>query len=486
MISEEQFQQYINQNYNCIPVVRELIADLETPLSVYLKLADLPYTYLFESVIGGEKWGRYSFIGLPCKKIIYVTDGEISIEDNNKIAEKFAHDDPLAWIENYLKEYRVPQLPDLPLFNGGFVGYFGYETIRYIEPRLSTFHLPDHLQVPDILLMVSESYVVFDNLRAKVYLVHYVDPCDSDFNKAQLRLDQLEQQLTEAVKAPTNSYSDEVPEFISNMTKEEFENGVRRAVQYFIDGDAMQMTLSQRLSRPFHAPPLNFYRALRSINPSPYMYFLNLKDFYIAGSSPEILVRLEDDNITVRPLAGTRPRGETEAKDKALEHDLLSDPKELAEHLMLIDLGRNDVGKVSEYDTVRVTEKMAVERYSHVMHIMSNVEGKIKPDLSAMEVLRATFPAGTVSGTPKIRAMEMIAELENSKRGVYAGAIGYLAWNGTMDVAIALRTAVIKDNKIHVQAGSGLVVDSVPEKEWQESMNKAKALLKAAKVAEHL
>lgn len=485
MIDEQQFKQYAEQGYNRIPVIEELIADLETPIGVYLKLANAPYTYLFESMVGGERWGRYSFIGLPANEVIHVLDGVITLERDGEVIEEHTDNDPLTWIEHYQQQFNVPNIPDLPLFNGGLVGYFGYDTIRYIEPRLANCRLPNTLAVPDMLLMLSDRLVVFDNLRAKAYLVVYVDPKKTTFAQAQVEIDQIKQKLATTVAASTSVAPCESVDFISNMTKDEYEAGVKQAIQYFIDGDAMQLILSQRLMKPFTKPPISFYRALRSINPSPYLYFLNLKDFHIAGSSPEILVRIEGGDVTVRPLAGTRPRGQTAAEDLTLEKDLLSDPKELAEHLMLIDLGRNDVGRVSEYGSVKVTEKMGIERYSHVMHIVSNVVGRLKPNLSALDVLRATFPAGTVSGTPKIRAMEIIDELETERRGIYAGAVGYLAWNGSMDVAIALRTGVIKDKKLYVQAGGGLVVDSIPHAEWQESMNKAMALLKAAELAEN-
>lgn len=483
MIDRQQFQRFIDQGYNRIPVVHELIADLETPIGVYLKLANSPYTYLFESVVGGERWGRYSFIGLPAKEIIRVLDGVISVEKDGVITQETEVNDPLAWIEQYQQQFNVPKIEALPLFNGGLVGYFGYDTIRYIEPKLVKCPLPNTLGVPDILLMVSDRLVVFDNLRAKAYLVLYVDPKQVDYPLALAELAAIYQQLQKTIALPTHNQEEPTSAFVSNMTKADYEGAVKKAQQYFVEGDAMQLILSQRLVTAFNDPPINFYRALRSINPSPYLYYLNLKDFYIAGSSPEILVRVEQGEVTVRPLAGTRPRGKSPAEDLNLAQDLLTDPKELAEHLMLIDLGRNDVGRVSEYGSVKVTEKMGIERYSHVMHIVSNVVGRLKPNLSALDVLRATFPAGTVSGTPKIRAMEIIDELEQEKRGIYAGAIGYLAWNGSMDVAIALRTGVIKEKKLYVQAGAGLVVDSVPQAEWQETMNKARALLQAAEMA---
>jgi anthranilate synthase component 1 len=470
-----------------IPLLREVLADLDTPLSTYLKLADGPYSYLFESVQGGEKWGRYSIIGLPCRTVLKVSANVIEVETDGEVVESVQSDDPLAWIENFQAQFQVAEIEGMPRFNGGLVGYFGYDTIRYIEPKLANCPNPDELNTPDILLMVSDEVVVFDNLAGKLYLIVHADPTQADaFNQGQQRLDALEAQLRQATPRPESRTSSEVNEedFVSGFTEDGFKQAVERARDYIIEGDVMQVVLSQRLSIPFSAPPLDLYRALRSLNPSPYMFYLNLHDFHIAGSSPEILTRLEDDTVTVRPIAGTRRRGHNEADDRAMEADLLGDPKELAEHLMLIDLGRNDVGRIAQTGSVELTEKMLVERYSHVMHIVSNVEGKLKPGMSAMDVLRATFPAGTVSGAPKIRAMEIIDELEPVKRGVYAGAVGYLGWNGNMDTAIAIRTAVIKSGQLHIQAGAGVVYDSQPNLEWKETMNKGRAVFRAVAMAE--
>lgn len=489
MISKQEFNGFLAQGYNRIPLVHEIKTDLETALSIYLKLADQPYTYLFESVKGGEKWGRYSFIGLPSDTIIRVKDHQLTVHKKDKLLEDIHLPDPLSWIADYQKQFRAAPIAHLPIFNGGLVGYFSYDTIRYIEPRLNKEHLPDPLNTPDILLMLSQEFIVFDTLLNKSYLIVYaVADQPHAYEHTVERIHWWLQQLKTATIASvhlnalkTNGTS----EFQSNFSKEAYEAGVKKAIQYMVDGDAMQIAFSQRFSRAFHSHPFALYRALRSINPSPYLFYLNLKDFYIVGSSPEILVRLENDTVTLRPLAGTRPRGANLEQDLQLEKELLADPKELAEHLMLIDLGRNDLGRVSQIGSVSVTEKMVVERYSHVMHIVSNVTGKIKPDYSAMDLLRATFPAGTLTGTPKIRAMEIIDELENSKRGIYSGAVGYMAWNGNMDLAIAIRTAVIKDKTIYVQAGAGLVVDSIPENEWQETVNKAQAVLKAAQLVEN-
>lgn len=486
-LSKTQFESYLAQGFDRIPLVREVLADLDTPLSTYLKLANAPYSYLFESVQGGEKWGRYSIIGLPASTIIKITGKQVEISKNYQIQSTETVDDPLEWIENYKNSIKIPEIDGMPRFNGGLVGYFGYETIRYIEPKLSGVEAenkPDTLKTPDILLMLSEEIVVFDTLNGVLSLI--VHAGDGEYEQAQQRLDYLSRRLHEplnlyqASKSPQTINEDD---FASGFTEDGFKAAVEKARDYIKAGDIMQVVLSQRLSVPFKAPPLDLYRSLRSLNPSPYMHFMNLDNFHIVGSSPEILVRLDNGEITVRPIAGTRKRGHDKAKDLAMEKELLNDPKELAEHLMLIDLGRNDAGRVSQIGTVKLTDKMTIERYSHVMHIVSNVVGKIKPELSAIDVIRATFPAGTVSGAPKIRAMEIIDELEPVKRGIYSGAIGYLAWNGNMDTAIAIRTGVIKDNILHIQAGAGIVYDSKPELEWKETMNKARAIFQAVKQA---
>ncbi len=474
---------------NLIPLAREVFADLDTPLSVYLKLANQPYSYLFESVQGGEKWGRYSIIGLAARTRIKVYGRQVLVERDDAVVEQQEVADPLAWIEDYLAGFRVAELDCLPRFNGGLVGYFGYDTIRYIEPRLADNPNPDHHGTPDILLMLSEELVVFDNLASRLFIVVHVDPAEADaYERGQQRLDELVERMMqpglELPGQPAEAGRVREQDFESEFTREGFEAAVEKARQYIIDGDAMQVVLSQRLSIPFAAEPINLYRALRGLNPSPYMYYMNLGDHFVVGSSPEILVRLEQGRVTVRPIAGTRHRGASEEEDRALEAELLADPKELAEHLMLIDLGRNDAGRVSEIGSVRLTEKMIVERYSHVMHIVSNVEGDLRPGLSAMDVLRATFPAGTVSGAPKIRAMEIIDELEPVKRGIYSGAVGYISWNGNMDTAIAIRTAVIKDGRLYIQAGAGIVYDSEPAKEWAETMNKGRAIFRAVALAE--
>ncbi len=487
-MTPEQFKQYAEQGYNRIPITREVLADLDTPLSAYLKLADGAYSYLFESVHGGEQWGRYSIIGLPCQELVKIFGNDIRIENAGKVIETLQHDNPLVWIEEFKQRFNVPDIDGLPRFNGGLVGYFGYETIGYIEPRLKSTGKDDPIGSPDILLMVSEEMLVFDNLSGKMLLLTHANPEQAGaYEKAQARLDELVVKLRE-LKAKTNSehIAKQVDEadFVSGFTQQGFEDAVLKAKEYIVAGDIMQVVLSQRLSIPFAAEPLDLYRALRCLNPSPYMYYLNLEDFHIVGSSPEILVRLEDNTVTVRPIAGTRPRGKTPAEDDALEKELLADPKELAEHLMLIDLGRNDAGRVSQIGTVELTDKMIVERYSHVMHIVSNVIGQLQPGNDAFDVLKATFPAGTVSGAPKIRAMEIIDELEPVKRGVYSGAVGYISWSGNLDTAIAIRTAVIKDKTLHIQAGAGIVYDSVPRNEWDETMNKGRAIFRAVTMAE--
>ncbi|WP_018952354.1 MULTISPECIES: anthranilate synthase component I [unclassified Thioalkalivibrio] len=484
-MTPEQFDQLAREGYNRIPLVREVLADLETPLSIFLKLANRPYSYLFESVQGGERWGRYSFIGLPARTLVRVHGHDITVETDGAVVEQTTETDPLAWIEAYQARFKAAELPGLPRFTGGLVGYFGFETVRLIEPRLEGPEKPDALGLPDILLMVSEEVVVYDNLSGRLYLVVHADTTQAGGQAvAAARLDELEARLGEPLVPPEDPpHPHAVPEYVSGWSAEGYQAAVARAQEYIMDGDVMQVVLAQRMSVPFSAPPLNLYRALRALNPSPYMYYLDLDDHHVVGASPEILVRLEDDCVTVRPIAGTRPRGRTEAEDRALEAELLADPKERAEHLMLIDLGRNDVGRVCEIGSVEVTDTMSIERYSHVMHIVSNVEGRLAPGHSPMDVLRATFPAGTVSGAPKIRALEIIDELEPVKRGPYSGAVGYLSWSGNMDTAIAIRTAVLHDGELHIQAGAGVVHDSVPENEWQETLNKGRAVVRAAETA---
>ena len=483
-MTEQEFNQLATAGYNRIPVTLGMLADLDTPLSVYLKLANRPYSYLLESVQGGERFGRYSIIGLPAQTRLTVRGQQVTVENDSGVIETQKTSDPLDFIEAFQARYKVALLHSDLRFVGGLTGYFGYDTVRYIEPKLQHTQNVDTLGTPDILLMLSEEIAVVDNLSGKLFIIVYADPGVSGaYALAQQRLQKLRMQLRAPVEIPEFSPTGKALQPLSEFPENEFIAAVAKAKQYILDGDLMQVQISQRIQLPFAAPPLNLYRALRSINPSPYMFYLHLGDFHIVGASPEILVRLEQDTVTLRPIAGTRRRGATPEEDRALEAELLADPKERAEHLMLIDLGRNDVGRVAQIGSVKMTENMIVERYSHVMHIVSNVEGKIKPGMSAMNLLRATFPAGTVSGAPKIRAMEVIDELETSKRGIYAGAVGYLGFNGNMDLAIAIRTAVIKDGKLYVQAAAGIVADSIPSSEWEETQSKARAVLRAAELA---
>jgi anthranilate synthase component 1 len=480
-ITEQEFNALASQGYNRIPLVAETFADLDTPLSLYLKLANKPFSYLLESVQGGERFGRYSFIGLPAETRITVRGKQVTVTSSGGEATEEVTN-PLDFIASYQARFKVAPLSGLPRYTGGLAGYFGYETIRYIEPRLSRVVKPDAIGTPDILLMLTEQLAVVDNLSGKLTFIVYADPAQDDaYALARERLRELVGMLRLPVDIPYTPPAQRM-EAKSEFGEAGFKAAVERAKQYIFDGDIMQVVLSQRMAQPFPASPLSLYRALRSINPSPYMFYYDMGDHHVVGSSPEILARLEGDTVTVRPIAGTRPRGKTSQQDIDLAEELLADPKELAEHLMLIDLGRNDIGRVAQNGTVRLTDKMVIERYSHVMHIVSNVDAKLKPGLTAMDVLRATFPAGTVSGAAKVRAMEIIDELEPSKRGIYAGAVGYLGFNGDMDVAIALRTAVVKDNTLYVQAGAGIVADSVPDSEWQETQNKARAVLRAAEM----
>jgi anthranilate synthase component 1 len=485
-ITEQEFNTLAQQGYNRIPLVAETFADLDTPLSLYLKLANKPFSYLLESVQGGERFGRYSFIGLPAETRITVRGRRVTLthQETGNTHSETTHEveNPLDFIREYQTRFKVASLPGLPRFCGGLAGYFGYDTIRYIEPRLSKTQKRDTLGTPDILLMLTEQLAVIDNLSGKLTFIVYANPEQEDaYELASERLRVLIGMMRLPVNIP-HAPATHGGEAKSEFGEQAFKDAVVKAKQYIFDGDIMQVVLSQRMSQPFPASPLSLYRALRSINPSPYMFYYDMGDHHVVGASPEILVRLEGDAVTVRPIAGTRPRGKTPQQDADLAQELLADPKELAEHLMLIDLGRNDIGRVAQNGTVKLTEKMIIERYSHVMHIVSNVEATLKHGYNALDVLKATFPAGTVSGAAKVRAMEIIDELEPSKRGIYAGAVGYLGFNGDMDMAIALRTAVVKDNMLYVQAGAGIVADSVPESEWTETQNKARAVLRAAEM----
>ena len=481
-MTESDFRALAAQGYNRIPLVLETFADLDTPLSLYVKLGNGPYTFLLESVVGGERFGRYSFIGLPPKKRIRARGTAIEVEDAGGVVERH-EGDPLAFVQSFLRRYRAAPAPGLPRFCGGLAGMFGYDTVRHIERRLADTAppaTPALAAIPDILLLLTEELVVVDNLAGTISLIVYADPGEPDaYTKATARLSALRRKLREPVAIPFQTAA-AVTQAQSEFGADAFKAAVQTVKDYIVAGDAMQVVLSQRVSRPFTSSPLSLYRALRSLNPSPYMFYYDFGDFHVVGASPEILVRKEGATVTLRPIAGTRPRGATREADEKLAQELLADPKEIAEHVMLVDLGRNDVGRVATTGSVNVTDRMVVERYSHVMHIVSNVEGTLKPGLTSIDVLRASFPAGTVSGAPKVRAMEIIDELEPVRRGVYAGAVGYVSFQDDMDTAIAIRTAVIKDGTLYVQAGAGIVHDSVPESEWLETQSKARAVLRAA------
>ncbi len=488
-MTKDEFRNLMASGYSHIPVTREVLADLDTPLSVYLKLARGDYSYLLESAQGGEKWGRYSIIGLPSRTILKVAGYEVTVTRQEQIIEQLNCEDPMGFIESFQSRYRVPDLPEMPRFYGGLVGYFGYDCVRYAEPRLADSAPPDPLGSPDILLMVSEEVIVFDNLKGTMHIICLADTgTDNAFEQAQARIEEIAARmhgpLPELPRSSANQMLQE-EDFDSEFPQQAHAQAVEKIREYIHAGDVMQVVLAQRMSTPFTSEPINLYRALRSLNPSPYMYFMDLKEFQIVSSSPEILARVDDGVIVNRPLAGTRRRGHDQAEDLALEKELLSDPKELAEHLMLIDLGRNDVGRVAETGSVEVTEQFAIERYSHVMHISSNVVGKLRKDKTAMDVLKAALPVGTLSGAPKIRAMQIIDELEPVKRGIYGGAVGYISWNGNMDTAIAIRTAVLKDGRLYIEAGGGIVADSLANLEWKESMNKGRAIFRAAALAEN-
>ena len=484
LITSDKFNTYKNEGFNFIPLVKSFDVGHETPLSIYQKLANLPFSYLLESVEGGERFGRYSIIGLPSKKRIVIRDDVIEVIHQDKVIQKEATQNPLDFIQNYLSQFKVPSDIELPRFAGGLAGYFGYETIQYIESRLKHKKTKDILGVPDILLMLSDELIVVDNVAQKIFIVTYAAPSiQNAYVLGVERLDSLYEKLRQSVESnKPQHFKHNEPH--SEFGEEAFKKAVEKAKAYIFEGDIMQVVLSQRMSQTFDAPPLALYESLRTLNPSPYMFYYHMDDHHVVGASPEILVRLEDKTVTVRPIAGTRPRGKTEEEDLQLEQELLADPKECAEHVQLMDLGRNDIGRVSQSGSVKVTDHMTIERYSHVMHIVSNVEGTLKPNMHAMDVLKATFPAGTVSGAPKVRAMEIIHELEPSKRGIYAGAVGYLGFDGDMDVAIAIRTGVIKNKTLYVQAGAGIVADSIPLNEWVETQNKAKAVLRAAEIVQ--
>ena len=492
MITELEFKSLAEQGYNRIPLVSEAFADLETPLSLYLKLAGgKPHSFLLESVVGGERFGRYSFIGLPARTLLRATGNVSEIVTDGKVVERH-EGNPLDFIEAYQQRFKVALRPGLPRFCGGLAGYFGYETVRCIEKKLAGKRLPNGIGTPDIQLLQTEELAVIDNLSGRLYLIVYADPRTPEaYFSAKKRLSELGDQLRYSVTAPVVRRGPSHP--VEHETRQvDFEAAVEKAKEYIAAGDCMQIVIGQRVKKRYTENPLSLYRALRSLNPSPYMYYYDMGGFQIVGASPEILVRQElrsvdgkaEKVVTIRPIAGTKPRGATPELDARNEQDLLSDAKERAEHLMLIDLARNDIGRIAKTGSVKVTEAFGIERYSHVMHIVSNVEGVLKDGMSSLDVLRASFPAGTLSGAPKIHAMEIIDQLEISERGVYGGAVGYLSFAGDMDVAIAIRTGVIKDQTLYVQAAAGVVADSVPEMEWRETEHKARALIRAAELVE--
>jgi anthranilate synthase component 1 len=488
VITELEFKSLAADGYNRIPLIAEAFADLETPLSLYLKLAGgQKHSFLLESVVGGERFGRYSFIGLPARTLVRATGSKSEVVADGEVIET-NDGNPLDFIDAYQRRFKVALRPGLPRFCGGLAGYFGYDTVRLIEPRLAQVTKSGGLGTPDLLLLHCEELGVIDNLSGRLYLIVYADPSQPEaYFRGKRRLAELTDKLRFSVSAPAVRRSTEHP-VQREFAKDKFIGAVLRSKEYIAAGDMMQVQIGQRLSKRYVESPLSLYRALRSLNPSPYMYFYDMGDFQIVGASPEILVRHEHspdgDKVTIRPLAGTRPRGATPDQDLALEAELKADPKERAEHLMLIDLARNDIGRIAKTGSVRVTEAFVVERYSHVMHIVSNVEGLLRDGLSNLDVLRATFPAGTLTGAPKIRAMEIIDELEPVQRGIYGGACGYLSYAGDMDLAIAIRTGIVKDQMLYVQAAAGVVADSVPELEWKETEAKARALLRAAELVE--
>jgi len=490
IIKESEFHSLAAQGFNRIPLVSEAFADLETPLSLYFKLCgdERRNSFLLESVVGGERFGRYSFIGLPARTLVRATGPLTEVVSDGVVVERH-EGNPLDFIAAYQDRIK-PSIPEgLPRFCGGLAGYFGYEAVRAIERRLASTHKTGGLGTPDILLLLSEEVAIIDNLSGKLYLIVWADPSQPEaYANAAGRLHQLRERLARNIGAPSVPASPPQP-VTRGFAKEDYLAAVLRAKEYIAAGDLMQVQVGQRLSKPYTADPIALYRALRRLNPSPYMYFYDLGEFQIVGASPEILVREEhagdgSRKVTIRPLAGTRPRGETPERDLALEAELQADPKERAEHLMLIDLARNDIGRIARTGSVKVTQAFTVERYSHVMHIVSNVEGVMRPEVGQLEVLKATFPAGTLTGAPKVRAMELIDELEPVQRGIYGGACGYLSFAGDMDLAIAIRTGIIKDGTLYVQAAAGVVADSVPELEWQETEAKARALIRAAELVE--
>ena len=483
MITKKEFEDYRKNDFSILPMAREITSPGDNPLSLFSKIADKKNNFLFESVEGGDKWAQYSIIGFGCLDTIKAY-GNVIETSISGINERFVSDHPLEDIEKITSNDQSPDLDNLPRFYGGYVGFFAYESAQYAEKRISSLPAKDSKfsdHMPDVLLVKAEQLIIFDNLKNSIKIIFNANLRNMSYSFAQARLDEIESTILNSSLEQIEKFNEitNTSEFDSNFSKEEYLQAVNKVKCYIEEGDVMQVVLAQDFSASFDKDPFELYKAIRKLNPSPYMYFLNLGEYQIVGASPEILVRIENEEVTLRPIAGTRKRGNNPKEDKANEDDLLNDPKEIAEHLMLIDLGRNDVGRVSEIGTVNVTEKMIIEKYSHVMHIVSNVVGRLLAGLTSFDVLKAALPAGTLSGAPKIRAMEVINELEPSSRGIYGGAIGYVGWNGNMDTAIAIRTAVIKDNKIHVGAGAGIVADSIPENEWEECKQKSKVFIDA-------
>jgi anthranilate synthase component 1 len=489
--SEGEFEDLAAQGFNLIPVAREIAADLETPVSAFLKIARGDYSFLLESVRGGEKWGRYTFLGSEPAMVVRARGDMMDLIRPGRAVESRHVRNPFEELRREVKRFRAPELPGLPRFFGGAVGFLAYDIVRCFEPRVpSTAH--DDLGVPDFHFMFSGTVIVFDNVRQSLKIIANVsldefENIGAAYRSAREKIDETIERLRCAAVEPCLEVplrnSGGVVHVTSNQTREGYMAMVEAAKEYIAAGDIIQVVPSQRFEAPLTAHPFNLYRSLRTINPSPYMFYLHLGDQTLVGASPETMVRVEGRQITLRPIAGTRRRGASDAEDLSLERELLADPKELAEHIMLVDLGRNDVGRVAKIGSVKVTELMTVERYSHVMHIVSNVVGELNDGMDAFDAFRATFPQGTVSGAPKIRAMEIIDELEPIRRGVYAGAVGYFSYTGNTDTAIALRTLLVKGDRVYIQAGGGIVADSDPSAEFEESCNKARAMIRALSAA---
>jgi anthranilate synthase component 1 len=483
MLSKEEFQSYVDSGFNIIPVVEDLLLENQTPLTIYSQISDKSNTFLLESVEGGDKWSQYSIIGFNCSDTIKVTGNVIELKNGDEISS-FSSDDPLSEIQKITSSFKSADINNLPRFYGGYVGFFAYESARYAEKKIADLPAKESKfqeHMPEIFLVKAEQLVVYDNFKNTAQVIFNADPSKHSYEIVKNQINEMKASFSSASTLAEITFKDpkSLKHFESNFKKEEYLEAVNKIKNYIKEGDVFQVVLAQDFYSKFDLNPFDLYRAIRKLNPSPYMYFLDLEECQVVGSSPEILVRLENDKLTLRPIAGTRKRGKDPEEDKQNEYDLLNDPKELAEHLMLIDLGRNDVGRVSEIGSVKVTDKMVIEKYSHVMHIVSNVVGTLSKDLDYLDALKASLPAGTLSGAPKIRAMEIINELEPSSRGIYGGAIGYISWNGNVDTAIAIRTAVIKDKMIHVGAGAGIVADSIPENEWLECIQKSKAFVDA-------